>query len=63
MNAMLEPPVAITLPPHTPRVPEPVRVDAPRRIGLIRAEVLARHGLADAEAEANGAGPVPRRSA
>jgi hypothetical protein len=59
MNATLEPPVAIALPPLAS--PEPVRADVPRRIGLIMAEVLARHGLD--EAAAATAAPAPRCSA
>lgn len=59
MNATLEPPVAIALPPLAPS--EVARGDGPRRIGLIMAEVLARHGLE--EASAATAASVPRRSA
>jgi hypothetical protein len=60
MNATLDPPVAFVLSQRAPAQPaEPVRGDGPRRIGLIMADVLARHGLTDAEANAG----APRRSA
>jgi hypothetical protein len=62
MNATLDPPVAIALPPlPSPALPEPARGEGPRRIGVIMAEVLARHGL-DGPA-GDGATPGPRRSA
>jgi hypothetical protein len=67
MNAALESPVAIALPPLTPRPPQtfrkppqPVRGDRPRRIGLVMAEVLARHGLDDSAIAATA---NPHRSA
>jgi hypothetical protein len=60
MNATLDPPVDFALPPlAAPAPPEPARGDGPRRIGLIMAEVLARHGLMEADAAA----AAPRRSA
>jgi hypothetical protein len=60
MNATLDPPVAFAMPPLTASTPpEPARGDGPRRIGLIMTDVLARHGLSEADVPA----ATPRRSA